>query len=135
MSSSIFVVLFMGMGARLLPTWMFLNSMQLIAHTPLLNTYMPSNLHYFLIKFLNLVRIFSKAIDETLEGWQHDGLQSYEMTQNSDSLFSSLLKDCGYKYAFSSNLILIIGLAIIILIVLGILFACDLIRARKLRQS
>jgi len=41
------VLLFVGVGGRLLPTFMFLNSMQLIVHTPLLATYMPGNLHLF----------------------------------------------------------------------------------------
>ena len=45
----ILVFLLIGLGGRLLPTWMFINSMQLIFHAPLLNTYMPANLNYFLL--------------------------------------------------------------------------------------
>ena len=53
---AIFVVPFFLMGS-LLPAWMFYNSLQLIAHTPLISTLMPSNAHYFLMKYLNFVRI------------------------------------------------------------------------------
>ena len=40
-----------------LSTWMFLNTLQLIAHMPLLNTLMPANLHLFLAKYLDFVRL------------------------------------------------------------------------------
>ena len=40
-----------------LPTWMFLNSLQLIATLPLLNTLIPENLHQFLSKYLDLMRL------------------------------------------------------------------------------
>ena len=40
-----------------LPTWMFLNSLQLIATLPLLNTLIPENLHQFLSKYLDLTRL------------------------------------------------------------------------------
>ena len=42
------LLLLIGMNARLLPMWMFINSMQLFVHTPLLASYMPSSLNYFL---------------------------------------------------------------------------------------
>ena len=50
---------FLGVGGRLLPTWMFLNSMQLIVHLPLLPTFMPANLHVFLTHYLSYVRLNS----------------------------------------------------------------------------
>lgn len=80
--SSLAAVVFLGMGGRLLPTWMFLNSMQLIVHTPMLNTFMPSNLHYFLISFLNLVRINPKALDKYMLAWQQETIDGYEMAQS-----------------------------------------------------
>ena len=51
------VTLFVGIGGRMLPVWMFLNSLQLVAHLPLVATDMPANLHYILIKHLDLVRL------------------------------------------------------------------------------
>ncbi len=41
----------------LLPTWMFINSLSLITHTPLMNTDMPANAHNFLNRYLDLVRL------------------------------------------------------------------------------
>ena len=80
--SSLAAVVFLGMGGRLLPTWMFLNSMQLIVHTPMLNTFMPSNLHYFLISYLNFVRINPKALDKSMLAWQQESIDGYEMAQS-----------------------------------------------------
>ena len=69
MSSSLTVNFFVGIGGRLLPTWMFLNSLQLIVHTPLLATNMPSNLHYFLVRYLDMFRMNVKSIDSDMESW------------------------------------------------------------------
>ena len=58
------LLIFIGLGGRLLPTWMFLNSLQLIVHLPLLSTSMPSNLHFFLVKYLNFIRMKADVIDQ-----------------------------------------------------------------------
>ena len=50
-------VLIAFMGGRLLVTWIFLNSLQLIVYAPLVSTSMPSNLHYFLTNYLQLFRL------------------------------------------------------------------------------
>ena len=63
------LLFFLGINARLLPTWMFLNSMQLIVHAVLLSTSMPSNLHYFLWHYLNLIRMNPKSLDLKMEVW------------------------------------------------------------------
>ena len=44
-------------GGRLLPTWMYINTLQLVVYTPLVTTNMPSNLHYFLNNYLQLFRL------------------------------------------------------------------------------
>ena len=46
------VLVLVGLGGRLLPTWMFFNSLQLIVHTPLLPAHLPANIHYLLTKYL-----------------------------------------------------------------------------------
>ena len=40
----------------LLPFWMFLNSMQLMVHVPLIRTAIPGNAHYFFLDYLNILR-------------------------------------------------------------------------------
>ena len=112
------------MGARLLPTWMFLNSLQLIAHTPLLATYMPANLNYFLIKLLKIARLNVDKIDEYMEAWEkQQGMDNYEMTSEDGSLFTYLLNDCGYKLSFQRNLVVIIMLTLLLTFII-IVFAC-----------
>ena len=76
----ILTFILIGLGGRMLPTWMFINSMQLIMHTPLLATYMPSNLNYFLVKYLSIIRVASAQLDETIEAWQRErGVYNYEL--------------------------------------------------------
>ena len=50
---SFFLAIFSG---SLVSTWMLINSLQLIAHLPLIANRLPSNAHYFLLNFLGLVR-------------------------------------------------------------------------------
>ena len=44
-------------GGRLLPTLMYINTLQMVVYTPLVTTNMPSNLHYFLNNYLQLFRL------------------------------------------------------------------------------
>lgn len=62
-------VCFLG---KSLPVWIFLNTLQLVAHMLLLNSSMPGNLHQFLIKYNDLVR-----------------LQSHDETQRLDEYFGA----------------------------------------------
>ena len=41
----------------LLPTWMFINTMQLLAHVPLLNAQLPSTVQSLLLELLSLTRL------------------------------------------------------------------------------
>ena len=47
------VVAFTG---RLLPTWMFINQLQLLLHTQLFTTYMPAKTAYFFSQMLDFPR-------------------------------------------------------------------------------
>ena len=58
------LLFFVGFGGRLLPTWMFLNSMQLFVHIPLLEIYLPGNLSYFLTNYLGYIRLKSGTITD-----------------------------------------------------------------------
>ena len=51
-----FFLILCAMGP-LLPTWMFLNSMQLIFHAPLIKSDMPSHAFYFMIEYLYKLRL------------------------------------------------------------------------------
>ena len=41
----------------LLPVWMFINSMQLIVHVPLIRAKLPGHAHFLLLDHLNILRL------------------------------------------------------------------------------
>ena len=49
---------------------MFINSLSLLAHLPLLGVMMPSELHYFLYKWLQVFTLHNKALDYSMEVWR-----------------------------------------------------------------
>ena len=59
----------------LLPTWIFINSLQIIAHTVLLKTLMPANAHYFLSIYLDWLRWYNEDFFEYVE--QEFDMRSY----------------------------------------------------------
>lgn len=127
------IVLFVGLGGRLLPTWMFLNSMQLIVHTPLVDTYMPTNLHIFIQKYLNLFRLNANSINDSLEEKDlEQGMDNYNLAMEDDSDYSVLLNYCGYKVRFSRNLVLILAFASFFVLLIA---ACTLFDCWKLHRS
>ena len=50
----------------LLPFWMFLNSLILIAHLPLIKTGIPGQAHFFLLSILNVVRLHFETLEKAL---------------------------------------------------------------------
>ena len=44
-------------GGHLLSTWMFLNSMQLLFHVPLIKTDLPAHAHFFMVEYLKKLRL------------------------------------------------------------------------------
>ena len=104
-------------GGKLLLIWMLVNSLQLIAYSPLFPTSMPSNLHYFLIDYLHLLRLNFFFQDEDLR---------------SQSLIASpLLSICGYRQALNSSTIFILSLFFALVLSVPIFAFFD----RKYRSS
>ena len=133
---SIAMLLFVGLGGRLLPTWMFLNSMQLIVHTPLFNTAMPANLHYFFKKYLNMVRLNVKSFNEALEEREREsGLENYALASNPEGLYTPLLNECGYKHVFSRNLIVVLFFGVIFCVIACGLASYDFFMTRRLPKQ
>lgn len=89
------LLFFVGIGGRLLPTWMFLNSMQLFVHVPMLEIYLPGNLSYFLADYLGRIRLKSGSIAEGIN--ELDAALSAN-TPDSYLPFLSLLKQVGYAH-------------------------------------
>lgn len=87
-----FLIFVIGIGGRDLPTWMFFNSLSLVLHVPLLPTNMPSNLHMFLIDYLNLIRMKIKSIDDWIEQWQiENGMLDVRQASSDQSTWNALL--------------------------------------------
>ena len=104
----LFMILpFVTIGS-LLPTWMFINALQLLAHLPLLNSNMPANAHYFLSKYLDRVRWYDK---DFVEGF---GMKEYDIDTGN---FHHLLKACGYEHIFVHNMLLVFAAFCLIIII------------------
>ena len=97
----------------------------------MLDAHVPANLHYFLVNYLSLVRLNSKQIDDSVEAWQKErGLENYKLIDGDDTAYTGLLNLCGYKHAFSRNLILAITIAMALLMILAFIFLWRCIKTR-----
>lgn len=106
--SLVLILPFASCGS-LLPTWMFINTLQLLAHLPLLNSSMPANAHHFLKGYLDMVRWYDKDFIDDVE----NSLDSKKYDVEFGS-FHELLKACDYEHLISHNMFLIFaGLALI----------------------
>ena len=52
----------------LLSIWMFVNSLQLIVHIPLINVYLPASSNILLLELLSFVRLHIEWLDKALYG-------------------------------------------------------------------
>lgn len=112
---------FASLGS-LLPTWMFINALQLLAHLPLLNSNMPANAHYFLNKYLDIVRWYDSDFIKSLE--DDFNLKKYDTEVG---VFHELLKACGYEHLFMHNMLLVFAAITLIVMVWVGLAVKDLI--------
>lgn len=114
-ASILLILPFASLGS-LLPTWMFINSLQIIAHMPLMNSLMPGNAHYFLTKYLDMVRWRNKDFNKWLDGYVN--WKDYDVDVG---FFHLLLKEGGYEHLYAENLVLILaGVVLICLIWVGL---------------
>ena len=109
-------------AGSLLPTWIFINSLQIIAHMVLLKTIMPGTVHYFLDKYLQWLRWYDSDFIQWLE-------ESYEFKKY-DLDFGSyhvLLQACNYEHLFAQNMVIIIAVLLLLLTIWLIIVVKDLI--------
>lgn len=131
-----FMIFVIGIGGRDLPTWMFYNSLSLILHTPLLPTNMPTNLHIFLIDYLNFIRFKIESVEQQIEQWQLKyGLIDIKSASTDDSTWSALLKSCGYGSEFTRNLFLVIWISIALTILMAMAAVLDIVTKRSGKRS
>ena len=48
----------------LLPFWMFFNTMQLVAHLPMIRTHLPATTNIFILEYLSIVRLQQWSVHE-----------------------------------------------------------------------
>jgi len=127
---SLFLAVFQG---SLVSTWMLINSLQLIAHVPLIAIKLPANAHYFLLNFLSLARVnfefFNSQIDTVSQQ-----VSENELLQSGDAYYSYHLRSMGYHYGFVRNMLLIISIAAVIALVWVITAILQIVR-NKSRSS
>lgn len=56
-----------AMYGPLLSFWMFINSLQLILHLPLINVYLPATANFFMLRYLLLFRLHIAGLNNALE--------------------------------------------------------------------
>lgn len=98
----------------------------------MIDAHIPANLHYFLVNYLSLIRLYSEKIDDSVETWQKErGVENYALVNDDDAAYSSLLNMCGYKHAFSRNMILVIFIAIALILIVTFIYICRLVMTRR----
>ena len=101
---------------------MFVNSMQLIVHVPLLNVYLPATANLYLIQLLSIVRLHVGSLDEALA--KLFGLDASSGKENYDAIkevsegtyYNELIHACGYHVSIGRNLLVILTLASLVFI-------------------
>lgn len=95
---------------------MFINSLTLVAHTPMFNSGMPANLHYFLTRHLDLFRLNIPSLNKQFElmNREFSALASLSTQQPELAL-------CGYHADFFQNLALVIILQCVLITIVGVL--------------
>lgn len=107
---SFFLAIFSG---SLVSTWMLINSLQLIAHLPLIANRLPSNAHYFLLNFLGLVRFNFASITaqiDTISG----SMDEAKLLNSGDGFYNAHLRSNGYHFSFFRNMMLLLSMICII---------------------
>ena len=109
-------------AGSLLPTWMFINSLSIIAHMVLLKSLMPANAHFFLEHYLNWLRWY----DKDFEGYLQETFD-YKSYRLDFGAYHVLLQACGYDHLFASNMVIIIIILLALLIIWGSIATVELI--------
>lgn len=111
-------------AGSLLPTWMFINSLQIIAHMVLLKTVMPGTVHYFLNKYLDWLRWY----ESDFVAWLRDAFE-FKQYDVDFGAYHALLQACSYEHLLGQNLILIFAFLLLCFAISAVLLIKDLVVA------
>lgn len=77
---------------------------------------MPANAHYFLNKYLDIVRWYDSDFVESLE--DDFNLKTYDVDEG---VFHEFLRACGYEHLFMHNMLLVfVALTLIVIVWVGL---------------
>ena len=100
---AIFVAAFRG---SLVSTWIFINTLQLIAHVPLVATKLPANAHYFLLNLLSFVRLNFQSVSSSIDSIQAKMLEG-KLINDESYWYNESLHIGGYRFSFIHNMLII----------------------------
>jgi len=109
-SVALFLAIFKG---SLVSTWIFINSLQLIAHVPLISGKMPANANYFFLKFMGIARLNIESFNCLLDTVATK-LIDYQLIEDEKSFFTAELHSYGYRFSFVRNLLTVLCIAALI---------------------
>ena len=126
----IIVLIFALSCGNLSPLWMFINSLQLIVHIPLINSRLPSIANLYFLDYLSIIRLHFSDINEQISTYFgfHDAYnEDFRAIEEHDEYYNELIHQCGYSINLMHNLALILFLIGVFLSVWFILACKDFI--------
>ena len=75
----------------LVSMWMLVNTLQIVAHLPLVSVSLPANAHYFLINLLAVVRLHFDKISSSIDDME-SMVSEFELLSDDDSTFTAYLR-------------------------------------------
>ena len=109
--SAIFTIFTAIAALDLLPTWMFINSLSLIAHTTMIKVNVPGNVNHLFMKFINLFKFNWWEVNEKAA----DRFSDLKLQEKDLNFLEGMLTFTGYMHAFSINLVIMVAIAIFLL--------------------
>ena len=110
----VFVLIGFASIGSVLPLWTFLNSLQIITHSTLLNTMMPSSVHYFFKDYLDLIRLNWTWLNEALTDRASYHLKQ-ESSNSNDGYYNIYLEASDYVLLFGQNMVVFCYVGLFIL--------------------
>jgi hypothetical protein len=125
-------------GGALVPTWMFLHTMNLIVHLPLMKTNMPANAHFFLVHYLDIFRMRIEKLEQSIDKLfvNVDSYKDALIEEESNNVqLTDQLKYSHYKFNIFRNLTFYIILFMAMMLVLFMFFVAEYCMRRNQANS
>lgn len=121
-----FVVALFFKGS-LMTTWLCINTVQLLAHVPLIQAKLPANAHYFFLNLMCMVRLNFASFNDSVDDLAST-IEESKLIHDEDAFFSSQLHNFGYRFSFIHNMLLIACAALLLTLVWAFTTILDRLR-------